>query len=182
MSTIINGSSPSITFSDSTTQTTAFTGSASQITSGTLPSAQLPAGSVLQVVQGTLGTTVSTASSTYSDTGLTATITPKFSTSKILVMITLACCGKYSGNTSLALKVLRNGSQLLIWDDSFGYTATTAQITAQAALNYLDSPATTSATTYKLQFSSISNVANAIINNTNGTGGNSFITLMEIAG
>ena len=142
---------------------------------------QASAGSVLQVVQTSLSTTISTASSTYSDTGLTATITPKFSTSKILVMITLACCGKYSGNTSLALKVLRNGSSILNWDDGFGYNNTTAFIIAQGALNYLDSPATTSATTYKLQYASQANVANAIINDSNGTGASSFMTLMEIA-
>ena len=143
---------------------------------------QASAGSVLQVVQGTLGTTVTTASSTYSDTGLTATITPKFSTSKILVLSTIACCGKYSGNTSLALRVVKNGSVLLYWDDGFGYNNTTAQITAQAALNYLDSPATTSALTYKIQYASQANVANAIINNSNGAGAISTITLMEIAG
>ena len=98
-----------------------------------------------------------------------------------MVQANLACCGKYSNNTSLALRVLKNNTLLFYWDDSFGYNATTAQITAQASLNYLDSPASTTALTYKIQFASQSNLANAIINNTNGAGAMSTITLTEIS-
>ena len=46
-----------------------------------------PAGTVVQVVNAALTTYVSTTSSTFTDTGITATITPKFATSKILVLI-----------------------------------------------------------------------------------------------
>jgi hypothetical protein len=49
--------------------------------------AALPTGSVLQVVNATYATQVSNSTSTYADTGLTATITPKFATSKILVLV-----------------------------------------------------------------------------------------------
>ena len=81
MTAIINGSSPTVTFSDGTTQAT------SAIVSGYVPYANLPTGSVLQVVQGTyaLGYT-STSSAAYVATNLTASITPKFSTSKILII------------------------------------------------------------------------------------------------
>ena len=160
MSTIIDGSA-GITFPNSTVQASA--------------------GSVIQVVQSTLTSTVSSATSTYANTGLAATITPKFATSKIMIMVNLACCGKYSTSTELALRITKNGSVLFVWDDDFGYNNTTAQITAQAALNYLDSPATTFATTYALQFASYANTTGVVINNSNGGNAMSTFTLMEIA-
>ena len=73
MTTIINGSSPSITFSDATTQTT------SAVVSGKVPYSIMPTGSVLQVVNVTYATETSTTTSTQIATGLTATITPLFS-------------------------------------------------------------------------------------------------------
>lgn len=63
---------------------------ATQLTSGTVPAARFPPGSVVQVIlfQLTVGTEVHTTSSTYQATGLTATITPVFSTSKIKIEFT----------------------------------------------------------------------------------------------
>ena len=183
MSTIINGSSPSITFSDSTTQTTAFTGSASQITSGTLPSAQLPTGSVLQVVQGLTTTQTTSSSTSYADaTGFTATITPKFATSKVLIMVGANGCFKNSGNTgsALNLKLQKNGSDLIAWTSLVGTTGSSVQnYVGSNVLNYLDSPATTSATTYKIQLANNVAASFVAINQNSDT---STLTLMEIAG
>ena len=173
MSTIINGSSPSITFSDSTTQTTAFTGSASQITSGTLPSAQLPTGSVLQVVQGTYSTSTTISTGTITSTGLTATITPKFATSKILVLVTdqIRTSGGYG-----QFYFYRNSTNIYTIWASFNYSSNSGAYSGTLATNYLDSPATTSATSYTLYFSNVSGIT-AQIDGTVAT-----ITLLEIAG
>jgi hypothetical protein len=141
---------------------------------------QASAGQVLQVVNATYGTLVSTSSSTYSDTGLTASITPKFSTSKILVLVSAAGTSKSGSNTGVGLRVLRGSTTILSFEGGIAYTGSTISVSASASTTYLDSPATTSATTYKLQFNSISNSATANVNDGNGNQA-STITLMEIA-
>jgi hypothetical protein len=52
-----------------------------------VPASGMPTGSVIQTVNGTYSSQVNTSSTTYVDTGLTATITPLFATSKILIMV-----------------------------------------------------------------------------------------------
>jgi hypothetical protein len=115
-------------------------------------------GKVLQVVAATYSTQVTSNSSTYADTGLTATITPTLSTSKILVLLAQNGCLKLTNDTSLGLKLFRGATQ--IWNGAGGETGTTSRIDfGSIAANYLDSPATTSATTYKTQFNSGANNA-----------------------
>ena len=153
------------------------TGSSGQV----IPKAALPTGSVLQVVSATTNTQVTSASSTYADTGLTATITPTSSTSKILVLIDHADCYKLTNDTALKVQLLRGSTSLFVMGANVGNTSTTTQNNAgSVSCNYLDSPATTSATTYKTQFASRQNNATVSI----GYGTNestSTITLMEIA-
>ena len=146
-------------------------------------SVQAASSKVLQVVQSTFNTAVSTASSTFSDVGLAASITPKFATSKILVMVTLSQCGKANTNTSLKLRLLRGSTVIAYMADIIGYTDTvTNNIASSAAINYLDSPATTSATTYKVQFGNQAGTGSVEIGVTFGGGvGVSTMTLMEIA-
>ena len=142
------------------------------------------AGNVLQVVQAIYSTLSSSSSSTYADTGLTASITPTSASSKILVLVNQAGCGKETNNTNLNLKLVRNSTDLIEFEKIGGYTATTAaNYFGSCSACYLDSPATTSSTTYKTQFSSRSN--NAVVSLQSAfTGGTSIstITLMEIAG
>ena len=135
---------------------------------------------VLQVVQGSTNTTVTSTTSTYADTGVTATITPLFSTSKVMVMLTLNGLGKDTSNTSINLKIQKNSSDLIIFSAAqIAYTASTASLNVgDTAFNYLDSPSTTSATTYKVQFASNANSANVYVSANNAY---STITLMEIA-
>ena len=150
-------------------------------TSGTMLTNK-SAGTVLQVVNATFGTYVFTASSTYSDTGLTATITPTSATSKILVFVDMQCVLKNS-NTSARFKLFRNSTEIRYLGDASGYTNTTAfNGIGSVSCSHLDSPSTTSATTYKIQFSSEANSSYVGINY-NVTGGipTSAITLMEIA-
>jgi len=146
-----------------------------------IPKATLPTGSVLQVVQGILSGGASTTSSTPVATGLTVTITPTFATSKILVSVIANGVQKNSGNTNngVILNVYKNGSNLQKIGEYIGYTNTsTVNDIGTAGIDYLDSPATTSATTYALFFSS--NVSGQGIN-LNAGADYSTITLMEIA-
>ena len=104
---------------------------------------------VLQVVAGTTTTVTTTTSATYVDTTLTATITPQSSTSKILVLVTqVIYCDAVATDT--ALQLLRGATSLAV-TNGMGYGTASSNVT-QWALNHLDSPATTSATTYKTQF------------------------------
>jgi hypothetical protein len=155
------------------------TPSAINLTNATaLPASAMPAGCVVQVVNAVYGTQTNNATSTYADTGLTATITPKFSTSKILVRVNQNGVQKQTGNTWVMLKLVRNSTDLSVFGQDCAFTGTTTinQI-GSVCVDYLDSPATTSATTYKTQFNSGANNATAIVQVSSSA---SSITLMEI--
>jgi hypothetical protein len=133
------------------------------------------------VVQGTATITVSNSTSTFADTGLTATITPKFASSKILILIYHNGLRKSVANlaNSIGLQILRNASILTGIGAFYGYTNTTLElIVGSASASYLDSPNTTSATIYKTQFSSSFNSASVSVQDNNAP---STIVLMEIA-
>ena len=158
--------------------------SASKLTgSQTLPSGVLPTGSVVQVVNATYSLQASSSSATYADTGLTATITPKFASSKILVLVdAVDCANGFSNGALLGLALVRN-STLLVQFSGYGgfYNLATAVIDfGSCSTNYLDSPSTTSATTYKVQIKNF-NAGGVMYMNYTGSS-TSTITLMEIAG
>ena len=146
----------------------------------TLPSS----GKVLQVVQGTTQSSTSTTSATYSDTNLTATITPSSSSSKVLVMVMQAMKSAASGAASngFFLKLFR-GATAITGETSanynFFYLSTGNPVTYDqrtlVSIHYLDSPATTSATTYKTQQANYSGTTTAQYDGTMST-----IILMEI--
>ena len=108
-----------------------------------------PTGTVIQVLQGTTTSTTSVTSTTQVATNLTATITPKFSNSKILVMSTYAI---YTTNaaTKAVSYLYRNSTNLsAAAGGAYLYNGGgPGQITT--SINYLDSPATTSATSYTI--------------------------------
>jgi hypothetical protein len=165
----------------SSTQAATFAGTLTTASQG-IAFASLPTGSVLQVVQAVYKTAVSSTTSTYADTGLTATITPKFSTSKVLVLIVAAGVGKSTNNAWVQLKVQKNSVDLFIINQFIAYTASGAEsYIGNLASNYLDSPASTSALTYKVQIASGNNNPTVTMNASNGADTSS-ITLMEIAG
>jgi len=142
---------------------------------------QASAGQVLQVVNATYGTQVSTTTNTFVDTGLSATITPKYATSKILVLADIT--GTYSvvasGGGGIQLRLFRNSTNILQFEELVSYNATNSGAGGGASsTNFLDSPATTSAITYKVQFNSRGNVGTVYCQFANCA---STITLMEIA-
>jgi hypothetical protein len=132
------------------------------ITTGTtgqvIASGALPIGSVLQVVQGTTSTFTAITSTSYTDTNLSATITPKFSTSKILAIVTQSAYTGINANTMMtaAVQLVRASTSVYIVGYAVGGRAGTSVdgyvlMGGLATFSYLDSPATTSATTYKIQ-------------------------------
>lgn len=148
--------------------------------SGGVPVWSSPAGGgkVLQVVNATTSTTATSTSNTYADTNLTATITPTSATSKILVIVHQVGLQKAGQDTYGLLRLMRGATQLIEFEKQFGNTGTsTTNEVAASGCNYLDNPATTSATTYKTQFQN--GAATGFIRVQNGTP-TSTITLMEI--
>ena len=180
MPTIISGDG-TITGLTSTGISAAQTVSASNITTGTLPFAQLPAGSVLQVVNASNSTNNTNGTNTYTDTSLTATITPKYATSKIWVFAVNNGVKKLTNNTYGGFQLLRN-STVIGTIEGVGSTNSTANVGGfSPTFNYLDSPATTSAITYKTQFCSLNNTNVIYVNDYASAGTSSYITLIEIA-
>jgi hypothetical protein len=144
-----------------------------------VPSWATPAagGKVLQVVNVTYSTQAGSTSTTYADTGLTATITPTSATSKILVIVDQSGVGKWNGNNYVFVRLNRGATALIEFAKIAGYTGTSSyNIIGGVGANYLDSPATTSATTYKTQFKS-SNTEQVFVQQNDDV---SSITLMEI--
>jgi len=111
---------------------------------------------ILQIVQGTYSTETSTTSSSLSDTGLTATITPSSTSNKILVLCTQAGNAKTATSAldnAMTVFLNRNGTSLVKIMAYAGQTSTNAEVNwGTSHLSYLDAPASTSALTYKTQF------------------------------
>jgi len=139
-------------------------------------------GKILQVVTATYSTEETTTSAAYVDTSLTATITPTDATSTVMVFVNVPVqCEKSASQNSGGhlLAVERGGSQLAStiarYDDSAG--TSNRDIYGTSSLMYMDSPATTSATTYTVQHAQEqSGTAYTFVNNLIGT-----LTLMEVS-
>lgn len=119
-------------------------------------------------VTNSTSTNVSITSATFSDSGITATITPSSSSSKILVLISAqAGVNRLSNIAAAYFKVVRNSTDILT-DGTTGRrlrinaglgASSQVQSNSTNTLVILDSPATTSAVTYKLQGATESGLA-----------------------
>ena len=131
-------------------------------------------GTVLQVVEGSYATQTDVSSSSYADSGLSVAITPSSTSSKVFAIINVHCFN--NGVGLIGLNIVRDSTQIVESTYAHGYDDNAASMTV---LTKLDSPSTTSATTYKCQIKITTGSGTLRINQT--TGG-SRITLMEIAG
>lgn len=152
-------------------------------------------GNVIQAVQSVLTTASSTTSSTYVDSGLSATITPGSTGNKILVIADFSSGGNDSFNRQ-EWTLTRGDTEIYIGDagpssegrstGKFINGQTTVSFRARAI--YLDSPATTSATTYKIRMRDGNGDGTVYFNQSkatnasNGTMCCSTMTLMEVVG
>jgi hypothetical protein len=142
-------------------------------------------GKVLQVVNAITTTSVTIASTSLTDTGITASITPTSATSKILVIIAANPYAEAAvDNTQVGAALLRGATTLQSWNTGKNFLTIVGggSIGIMAANNsvvHLDSPATTSSITYKLQ-ANVQSTANSrqVRFQTDSCPGT--ITLMEI--
>jgi len=115
-------------------------------------------GKVLQVVQTEITATVTMTSNTMIDlTGMTVDITPAATSSKILVSVTGS--GSVSHGDNAQFKIQRDGSDIHVGDAAssrtrafFGWSELPSNTAMTVNALYLDSPSTTSAVTYKVQW------------------------------
>jgi hypothetical protein len=137
-------------------------------------------GAVLQVVTGNTSTGVGNNTSTYIDSGLSATITPKSTSSRILVQV-FQYFGKNNGNAEnrVQVKLVRNSTDLINSGSLINYTGSAIFSINAFCMAHVDAPNTTSATTYKTQFMNPNNTAGVAANYGDGT---STIVLTELAG
>jgi len=136
-------------------------------------------GKVLQIVQGTHATQVTTTSSSYVTTNLTASITPSSATSKILVQMTfLGDTGPGSGDHGGDFTIFRNSTDLLTRGGDTYYNNNGLNIGMSVSMNYLDSPNTTSSTSYTayMKARDSGTTMKSCHNNSTGT-----VVLMEIS-
>lgn len=133
-------------------------------------------GKVLQVVSALDTSSPSSTSATLADAGLTATITPTSASSKILVL-----CNQYfarsSSDSPVGIELLRGATSILQAEAQMMNIYTTVEADCIFAASILDTPATTSATTYKTQFRRVSGTGTIYASGYSYT---SSITLLEI--
>ena len=151
---------------------------------GTIPSAKMPTGSVIQVVSTTYQTEATTTSTSFVDTGLTFSITPQFSSSKVFINVSQAFAfaqsteNQWQGNLIIA-----DGSNNVIFGgtgyDQFRIKNAFA-LGWQTNLQVLHSPNTTSSFTYKTRMKAVLSGTNVYAQYAGSAP--SSITLMEIAG
>ena len=103
---------------------------------------------VLQVVYGSTTTQVQNSSTSYIDTGASVTITPSATSSKILILANTAIYMS-DADANVYVQLLRASTSLAI---SIQNDSTSANMHQTSSILFYDSPATTSATTYKTQF------------------------------
>jgi hypothetical protein len=150
-----------------------------------MTSASMPTGSMLQVVNAKTNTQVSMSSATLTDTGLTATITPSSTSSKILVLLHQNGVRKNSNhvNNDVRIELQRGGTLIHLPCTYAGFVSGGSDsVLASVSTSYLDSPSSTSAVVYKTQFKNPDGGGAGGTILVQESSAESTITLLEIAG
>tara|TARA_B100001769_G_scaffold249350_1_gene221618 strand:+ start:113 stop:649 length:537 start_codon:yes stop_codon:yes gene_type:complete len=157
-------------------------------------------GGIIQIVTATTSTEKDVTTDTYVDSGLTCNITPKFATSKILVIVDQFCQVRRASSEALGgIRLLRDSTTIQQGPNAtsgsggyqpfgFGISSVEGQsgsiyFYGRQNITILDSPATTSQVTYKTQ-QAVKNTADTPKMRTqysSGTNGSSQIILMEVS-
>jgi hypothetical protein len=151
------------------------------VASGSIQAADLAAGvggKVLQVVSATYNVYTITTSTSYVTSGLEVSITPSSASNKVLIIANGV--GLILSSATHAAFTLFRGATNLSDDDAMNHLySDTGSHRSQFAMNYLDSPSTTSSITYSVRFKSQSGAAAAVAHQNDSM---SSITALEIAG
>lgn len=149
------------------------------------------AGTIVQVVQETSTTTVTNTSTSYVDSGISASITPTSSSNKIYVNITAQVrVARQNDTAGGGLKVFRDSTEIFTPNTNatgpFQFFVdvgggTNATLYTSGVIAILDSPATTSSVTYKVQHKPFQNSSSGqmAINFVSGVS-KSYIQLLEV--
>lgn len=170
------------------------------VVNGVVDKGALPSGSVLQVVSVTKTDAFSSTSTSFTTiTGLSATITPRATNSRILITVSLAITGNTTDGSGLHYRIDGGNSSAYVGDAAGSRVRAAATMqrigsfaseyqSIPVSMSYLDSPNTTSAVTYNVQ-GRAGNAGTFIVNragndpdNANNARTASTITVMEIAG
>jgi len=135
-------------------------------------------GRIVQLVQASVATQVQTTSSSYVTTTLNTSITPSLNTSKVLIVVSLPYSNAANQDSNLTIFRGTVAGTNLATNASVGFgffSGGTQGISTPWNATFLDSPATTSATTYTVGMKTAGGTAAAFIGNAQGT-----ITLIEV--
>ena len=191
MTFVVDGTN-GLTFNDATTQSSTAT-NASNISSGTLGKARLPTGSVLQVVNATTNSFLSTTNTIPLDDTipqntegaefLTCSITPISASSKLYISVVFNTCASVTGALSTIALFQDSTANALI--ACWGATSTANNPPPPMTLSYSMTSGTTSSTTFKVR-GGMNSAGTFQVNGASGArylGGSmiSFIGITEVA-
>lgn len=139
-------------------------------------------GSIIKVANSTYATQRGSTNNTWIDTGLECSITPHSNSSKILIFANISGIYKETITTAIGLRLLRGDSVILYFEATAGLSSSAVGV-GGSSCSYLDSPASNSLITYKVQFRNQGNQGGAYVQTDYvGFTPSSTMTLMEIAG
>ena len=147
----------------------------------TVATSSLPTGTVKQVINSVFNSSFSTSSTSWVDTGFSATITPTSATSKILILFNSGGLTRPAvASECPRLQIVRGASTYVYGGGNIYYTTSSFDYSDwYLFLNWQDSPATTSSTTYKIQMQT--RLGNSCSMNNSYGGQQASIQLVEIA-
>ena len=147
-------------------------------------------GGIVQIVQGSTDNRLETSSQSFVASNLSASITPKFNTSKIFVMIS-GDCNTNATNNEMFLTIYRSIGGGSFQDlgatasgEYYGFMSarnTGARLHSAVCINYLDSPSTISAVTYKVYVRKTSAGSGNVEFPANNGAEKAYMTLMEVS-
>jgi len=154
---------------------------------GKLVASSMPTGSVLQVVNATYSTETTITSTSYTNTGLSASITPTSASNKILVIVgQTIIASRTTGSEVGSVNLVRGATQVMEITRALGLEAGNGSGGSYVnfgaiGFSYLDSPSTTSSTTYKTQAKASSTANSGYVECQSGSS-TSTLTLIEVKG
>ena len=158
------------------------------IAAGAVTAAKRGAGAILQIVQASTSTQVEVSTTTFTDIGLSASITPSSSSNKVLVLANFQAYFSRSGGQGGGVKLLRGSTEIYqsVTDANGPFDSYNVDnsIGTKFTLLHYDSPATTSSTTYKLQgrpYTTADSGTSYFFTDATDTDGSGTLTLMEVA-
>ena len=144
-------------------------------------------GGITQVIQGSTNNRVETSSQSFTATNLSATITPKFNTSKVFIMVS-GDCNTNADDNEIYMTIYRSingGTWANIGNPTYGFATAAsfaARIHSAVSINYLDGPSTTSSVEYKVYIRKTSGGSGNVEFPVNNSHQHAYMTLMEVSG